>query len=101
MLDGVRVAALPPELVNLGDAPRQRAGNGSYAGSHRCSAIAARNITIMCCSTSFRSSHTSRQRALHGFVEGSVKRGCHTATGHTEVRPVAVTAPLAAPGRSG
>ncbi|KOR43519.1 hypothetical protein ADT25_13010 [Xanthomonas oryzae] len=37
MLNGVHVAALPPGLVNLGDAARQRAGNASHPGSRKCS----------------------------------------------------------------
>ncbi|WP_229690135.1 hypothetical protein [Xanthomonas oryzae] len=37
MRNGVHVAALPPGLVNLGDAARQRAGNASHAGSRKCS----------------------------------------------------------------
>ncbi|QBG98088.1 hypothetical protein EYC55_19325 [Xanthomonas oryzae] len=37
MRNGVHVVALPPGLVNLGDAARQRAGNASHAGSRKCS----------------------------------------------------------------
>ncbi|ALZ70833.1 hypothetical protein ATY48_19020 [Xanthomonas oryzae pv. oryzae] len=37
MRNGVHVAALPPGLVNLGDAARQSAGNASHAGSRKCS----------------------------------------------------------------
>lgn len=41
MLNGVSLVEIPTEPANLGDAARRRFSNASYAGSHRCSAIAA------------------------------------------------------------
>ncbi|AZR29837.1 hypothetical protein [Xanthomonas vasicola] len=58
MLNGVSLVAMPTEPANLGDAARQRFSNASYAGSHRCSAIAAGTNTTMCCRMSFRSNNT-------------------------------------------
>lgn len=103
MRNGVHVAALPPGLVNLGDAARQSAGNASHAARASVRAIAAGSNTNMCCSTSFRSSnHVASARIAEGpGALRIVKRGYHNTTGRAEARPVAVTDPLAAPGRAG
>ncbi len=63
MRNGVHVAALPPGLVNLGDAARQRAGNASHAGSRKCSRHRRRQQQCAAVRR-FDQAITSRQRGL-------------------------------------
>ncbi|MEJ8452821.1 hypothetical protein [Xanthomonas oryzae] len=103
MRNGVHVAALPPGLVNLGDAARQRAGNASHAGSRKCSRHRRRqqHQHVLQYVVSIKQHVASARIAEGPGALRIVKQGCHNATGRAEARPVAVTDPLAAPGRAG